>query len=199
MPKWSITKHRLKLLRCWEQPHYKRFALDASQSFLTCKGVRGWFCSRHVKESGHVNTTVRVLSEVWSGPLRSGGFGGFTLHEVSLTFVEMHVVWFPQHERKKIQAHHPPLYSLTSSIAHLSASLIARISFEMQNKRACSFLFPLVNSLSLTLKLSLRNRNSYTVQYVHFTRKQRKNATVKTCYMFNCNLNLTLLVKKILI
>lgn len=152
--KWSITKHRLKLLRCWEQPCSKRLALDASQSFLTCKGVRGWFCSRHVKESGHVNTTVRVLSEVWSGLLRARGFGGFTF---SLTFVEMHVVWFPQHERKKKQAHHPPLYnSKHSTLISLSDS---QNIFQNAKQVGPHFLFP-SNSHGLTLKLSLRNSNT---------------------------------------
>jgi len=45
------------------KPCSSRFALDANQSFLTCRGVRGLFCSGHDKESGHVNTTVRVSSE----------------------------------------------------------------------------------------------------------------------------------------
>ncbi len=75
---------------CWgaEKPCSKRLALDTSQSFLTCKGVRGLFCLRYVKESGRVNTTVWVSTEVWSGLLRAEGIlGSHISREVALAVV----------------------------------------------------------------------------------------------------------------
>lgn len=144
----ETVKQRSKLLRCWEKPCSNRLALDASQSFLTCRGVRGLFCSGHVKESGHVNTAVRVSSEVWSGLLREGFFEGFKLPDLCLTFCEdvcsvVSSTW-------EIKSPHP--HYITPSIAYLSASLIARISLKMLNKGALSFPFPL-NSHGLHLKL----------------------------------------------
>lgn len=127
---------------CWgaEKPCSKIFALDTSQSFLTCRGMRGLFCSRHVKDSDHVNTTVRVSGEVWSALLRAEGLWGSRIScKVGLTVVKMCVVWFPQQGKENTQAHHPPQYFCKhTTLISLSGS---QNTFRMQNKGASRFLF----------------------------------------------------------
>ncbi len=130
---------------CWgtEKTCSKRFALDTSQSFLTCKGVRGLFCLRYVKESGRVNTTVWVSSEVWSGLLRAEGIlGSHISREVALSSCE-DAVWFPQQGKKEKQAHHPPQYYCKHSTLNISDS---QNIFQNAKQGCPSFPFHLANS-----------------------------------------------------
>lgn len=125
--------------------------------------MRGLFCSRHVKDSDHVNTTVRVSGEVWSALLRAEGLWGSRIScKVGLTVVKMCVVWFPQQGKENTQAHHPPQYFCKhTTLISLSGS---QNTFRMQNKGASRFLFSQPTHM-VTLKLILRNQNSHTVKY----------------------------------
>lgn len=108
---------------CWE-------TLLRNQPKLFNLRVRGLFCSKHVKESGHVNTAERDSSEEWSGLLRVGHLT-FPVKSVSQLW---RCVWCGSlNKGRKIPKPTIP-HNISVSIPHLSASLVARILSECKTR-----------------------------------------------------------------